>query len=75
MQSCINDYIIDLISIFNKGEVLIWKDYRGEIGPSKAKRFMSLIAEQEDIESKPILQEDGVTYISTTHNDLICTLS
>jgi len=35
-----------------------------------AERFMSLVLKNEELETKPIFEDDGVNYISIKHNDL-----
>ena len=33
---------------------------------------MSLVLKNEELETKPIFEDEGVSYISIKHNDLIC---
>jgi len=55
----------------SKGKILIWRDYRGDVSLSSAERFMSLVLKNEELETKPIFEDEGVSYVSIKHNDLI----
>lgn len=39
---------------------------------SVASRFIAKILEEEELNIKPIIEEDGVTYIFAKHNNLYC---
>jgi AP-1 complex subunit mu len=53
-----------------RGKVLIWRDYRGDVRVGAAERFMDILISSEE-EAKPIFVEDGITYVSVKHNNLI----
>ena len=47
-----------------KGRVIIYRDYRGDISPKYAERFMTKINElEENSKLSPIISDEGVTYI------------
>ncbi|EGC29116.1 clathrin-adaptor medium chain apm1 [Dictyostelium purpureum] len=54
----------------SKGKVLISRNYRGDVPMSVATKFVSKILEEEDLNLKPIIQEDGISYIYVKHNNL-----
>jgi hypothetical protein len=54
--------------------VLIWRDYRGDVRVGAAERFRDIWMSSEE-EAKPIFVEDGITYVSVKHNNLIRALS
>eukprot|EP01132_Coremiostelium_polycephalum_P000481 gene481-609_t len=54
----------------SKGKVLISRNYRGDVPMSVASKFVSKILEEEDLNLKPIIQEDGISYIYVKHNNL-----
>ena len=58
-------YILD-----SKGKILISRNYRGDVPMSCAERFISRITEQEELNVKPVFEEDGVTYIYIKANDI-----
>jgi AP-1 complex subunit mu len=55
----------------SRGKVLIWRDYRGDVRLGAAERFMDIFMASEDSEAKPIFVEDGITYVSVNHSNLI----
>ncbi len=57
-----------------QGKVLIWRDYRGDVRLGAAERFMDILMASEDAEAKPIFVEDGITYVSVSHSNLIRTV-
>jgi AP-1 complex subunit mu len=57
-----------------QGKVLIWRDYRGDVRLGAAERFMDILMASEDAEAKPIFVEDGITYVSVNHSNLIRTV-
>jgi len=62
---CSAVYILD-----QKGKILISRNYRGDVPFNVAERFMSKLLEEEDLNTKPIVEEDGITYIYVKHNNL-----
>ena len=58
-------YILDA-----KGKILISRNYRGDVPMSCAERFISRLTEQEDLNIKPVFEEDGVTYVFIKLNDI-----
>lgn len=60
-------YFLDL-----KGKVLLYRDYRGDISPEAAERFVGLLADLEDQQrtATPILTCNGVTYVHIRHANL-----
>lgn len=54
-----------------KGRVIIYRDYRGDVSPKYADKFMTKINELEDVgKLSPILYDDGVTYVYLQHMNL-----
>lgn len=47
----------------SKGKILISRNYRGDVPMSAAERFISKLTEDEDLNIKPVLEEDGITYV------------
>jgi AP-1 complex subunit mu len=58
----------------HRGKILISRNYRGDVPMSVASRFISKILEEEELNVKPIIEEEGVTYIFVKHNNLFCIL-
>lgn len=50
-----------------KGRILIYRDYRGDISPKYAEKFMSKINEMEEAgKLSPVIMDEGVTYLYLT---------
>lgn len=58
-------YLLDL-----KGRVIISRNYRGDIGSNVAQRFITRLLEEEEMNLKPIIEDDGVSFIYVRHNNL-----
>ena len=58
-------YILDA-----KGKILISRNYRGDVPMSCAERFIARLTEQEELNVKPVFEEDGITYIYIKLNDI-----
>jgi len=58
-------YILDL-----QGKILISRNYRGDVPMSCAERFISRLTEREDLNIKPVFEEDGITYVYIKANDI-----
>lgn len=56
----------------HRGKILISRNYRGDIPMSVATRFIGKVLEEEELNVKPIVEEEGVTYIFVKHNNLFC---
>jgi AP-1 complex subunit mu len=54
----------------HRGKILISRNYRGDIPMGVATRFVARVLEEEEMNVKPIVEEDGVTYIFVKHNNL-----
>jgi len=54
----------------NKGKILINRDYRGDVPMSCAERFISRVMEEEELNVKPVFEEDGITYIYIKENNV-----
>ena len=68
MSGCSAIYILDL-----KGKILISRDYRGDVGKGAARRFITMLTDDMEAEMKPVVQEEGVSYVYIRHNNLYCT--
>ena len=53
-----------------KGKILISRNYRGDVPMSCAERFIAKIMEEEDLNIKPVIEEDGITYIYIKANNI-----
>eukprot|EP01101_Sappina_pedata_P002928 TRINITY_DN1313_c0_g1_i2.p1 TRINITY_DN1313_c0_g1~~TRINITY_DN1313_c0_g1_i2.p1 ORF type:complete len:450 (+),score=165.94 TRINITY_DN1313_c0_g1_i2:155-1504(+) len=56
-----------------KGKTLISRDYRGDVPFSAAEKFITKVLEddaQDPVYSKPIVIEDGITFIYVKHSNL-----
>jgi len=58
-------YILDL-----KGKILISRNYRSDVSLSVVTRFVNKLMEEEEVNLKPLVEEDGVTYIYVRHNNV-----
>ena len=58
----------------HRGKILISRNYRGDVPMSVASRFINKILEEEEMNIKPVTEEDGVTYIFVKHQNLYCIL-
>lgn len=45
-----------------KGKVIIWRNYRGEVSPSVVEKFVMTIVEGDESNVKPVFSDDGVCY-------------
>jgi AP-1 complex subunit mu len=59
-----------LFVLDQKGKILISRNYRGDVPMSVASRFIAKIIEEEEMNIKPIIEEDGVSYIFVKYNNL-----
>lgn len=57
-----------------KGKILISRNYRGDVPMSVASRFIAKILEEDETNIKPIIEEEGVSYIFVKCNNLYCIL-
>jgi AP-1 complex subunit mu len=62
---CSAIFILDL-----KGKILISRNYRGDVPMSSAQRFINHLMEEEDTNIKPVLEEDGISYVYIKHQNL-----
>ena len=62
-------FILDL-----KGRLLISRDYRGDIPTSVATKFATRVLQQEETELRPVVNEEGISYISVKYANLLCLL-
>jgi AP-1 complex subunit mu len=53
-----------------KGKILISRNYRGDVPMSVASRFISKLLEEDEMNVKPIIEEEGVSYIFVKYNNL-----
>jgi AP-1 complex subunit mu len=53
-----------------KGKILISRNYRGDVPMSVASRFISKVLEEDEANVKPIIEEEGVSYIFVKFNNL-----
>lgn len=60
-------FILDM-----KGRLLISRDYRGDIPASVATKFATRVLQQEETELRPVVNEEGISYISVKHANLLC---
>jgi len=58
-------YILD-----SKGKILISRSYRGAVSNNVVSRFVAHLLEEEEINTKPVMEEEGVTYLYIKHNNL-----
>jgi len=59
-------FILDL-----KGRLLISRDYRGDIPTSVATKFASRVLQQEETELSPVVNEEGISYITVKYANLL----
>lgn len=55
----------------SRGKILIWRDYRGDVPLAAAERFIDIVNMAEESDIKPIFVDDGITYVSIKHNNLL----
>lgn len=47
-----------------KGKIIVFRDYRGDVGPKCVDKFMARLSELEETSrATPIILADGITYI------------
>jgi len=54
----------------SKGKILISRNYRGDVPMSVASRFISKQLEEDEMNVKPIIEEEGVSYIFVKYHNL-----
>lgn len=58
-------FILDL-----KGQIVIARDYRGDIPMSQAEKFSKHILEDDAVELSPVILEDGFSFVYIKHKNL-----
>eukprot|EP01118_Nematostelium_gracile_P011432 TRINITY_DN404_c0_g1_i1.p1 TRINITY_DN404_c0_g1~~TRINITY_DN404_c0_g1_i1.p1 ORF type:complete len:443 (-),score=141.13 TRINITY_DN404_c0_g1_i1:73-1401(-) len=58
-------YILD-----TKGKSIINRSYRAELAPNITQRFYALMLDAEEEQLKPIIHDDGISYVYIKHNNL-----
>jgi len=58
-------YILDL-----KGKVIINRNYRGDLPANVAVRFISRLLEEDEVNLKPVIQDDNLSFIYVKKNNL-----
>jgi len=54
-----------------RGKVILWRNYRGEVPPLVAERFMiNVVEESDEANIKPVFVEDGICYCWIKYNSL-----
>jgi len=54
----------------HKGKVLISRNYRGDVPMNLASKFITKLLDEEEVNMKPVVEEDGVSYIYVKYNNL-----
>jgi hypothetical protein len=67
--------ISSLFILDQKGKIIIHRDYRGDVKLSSVDRFVSHILEEDEVNVKPVFEDDGVSFIYIKHEDIYCMLS
>lgn len=71
----LNHFTMSASAVFildSKGRLLISRDYRGDIPASVATKFATRVLQQEETELRPVVNEEGISYISVKHANLLC---
>ena len=58
-------YILDL-----KGKVIISRHYRSDLPANDPQRFIARIMEEDEVNVKPVIQDEGLSFIYVRHNNL-----
>ena len=58
-------YILDL-----KGKVIISRHYRSDLPANVPQRFIARIMEEDEVNVKPVIQDEGLSFIYVRHNNL-----
>jgi len=58
-------YILD-----RKGKIIICRDYRGDVKHDCIDRFVAHILEDDEMNVKPVFEDDGVNFIYIKHQDI-----
>eukprot|EP01103_Thecamoeba_quadrilineata_P015956 TRINITY_DN5198_c0_g1_i1.p1 TRINITY_DN5198_c0_g1~~TRINITY_DN5198_c0_g1_i1.p1 ORF type:complete len:424 (+),score=71.62 TRINITY_DN5198_c0_g1_i1:102-1373(+) len=53
-----------------KGKQVISRNYRGDVPLSIAERFITKVLEEDENNLKPIIEDDGITYVYVKHNNI-----
>jgi AP-1 complex subunit mu len=53
-----------------KGKIIIHRDYRGDVKLASVDRFVSHILEEDEVNIKPVFEDDGVSFIYIKHEDI-----
>jgi len=64
-MSCSAVFILDA-----KGKIIINRNYRGDVPMTVAERFANYIAETEEEDLRPVVQDHGVTFVYVKYNNL-----
>merc|ERR1711871_608611 len=64
-MSCSAVFILDA-----KGKIIINRNYRGDVPMTVAERFANYIAETEEEDLRPVVQDNGVTFVYVKYNNL-----
>jgi len=65
-MACQAIYVLD-----RKGKVIIMRNYRGDLPNNIPQRFVAkVLMEEEELNVKPVIEEQGLSFIYIRHNDL-----
>merc|ERR1711871_1566788 len=64
-MSCSAVFILDA-----KGKIIINRNYRGDVPMTVAERFANYIAETEEEDLRPVVHDNGVTFVYVKYNNL-----
>lgn len=64
-MSCSAVFVMDL-----KGKVLISRDYRGDVPMNISEKFAKRLNESEDLEIKPVMTIEDITFLNVKHNNI-----
>lgn len=53
-----------------KGKILISRNYRGDVPMNVASRFIAKLLEEEEVNMRPVTEEEGVSYIYVKYGNL-----
>lgn len=53
-----------------KGKVILSRQYRGYVTNAIVSRFVAQLLEEEEVNLKPVMEDEGVTYLYIKHNNL-----
>jgi AP-1 complex subunit mu len=62
--------ISSIFILDQKGKIIIHRDYRGDVKLTCVDRFVAHILEEDEVNVKPVFEDDGISFMYIKHEDI-----